>query len=144
MSITTFDIQDRLYTLLNGSASLVSAPGTMLTGAIYKSGGRPINSDKEDIVIGSLPINFEQIQQAVININIHVPNLSINIGGVQDKTKPNLKRLKELTALVIGIVDDKYYSDYWFNVQQQHLFEEQGANEYYSNIRLNFFSENIT
>src|SRR5688572_11465347 len=97
---TTFDIVDIIYPVLKTNAALTAA----LTGSVYKTDGRPINSDKEDIVIGSLPINNEQLQQAVMNINIHVPNLDLLLNGVQDKTKPNLKRLKELTALVIGII----------------------------------------
>lgn len=142
---TTFDLEDIIYQVLIASPALISTTATKLSGGIYKSGGRPLGSVavKEDIVIGTLPVNNAQVQQAVMNINIHVPNLNLLIDNVQDKTKPDHVRLKVLTDLVIGLVDNKTISNYWFDVQQQHVFEEPGANEHYSNIRLNFYSENI-
>lgn len=138
---TTFDIVDIIYPILKNDAALTTA----LSGTVYKDGQRPIGSGKEDVSIGSLPVNGEQLQQTVVNVNIHVPNQKLLLNDVQDNTKPDLKRLKALTALVIGLVNEKYYSDYWFFVQQQQLFPEQdeNANEHYSNIRLSFYSENI-
>lgn len=134
MTKSTFDIVDIIYQVLSADASITGE----ITGIVCKK--RLVNSDKEDVVIGSLPVSNEQVQQAVANINIHVPNLIIKANGMQDISQPNLKRLNELTALVWGIVDEKYYSEYWFYVQQQNLFEDPGTNEHYSNIRVNFNS----
>jgi hypothetical protein len=58
-----------------------------------------MNSDKEDVVINSLPINNSQMQSGVFNVNIHVPNLVLNINGNIDTTQPNHERIKQLTAL---------------------------------------------
>lgn len=126
---TTFDIVDIVYLFLKTKTITIS-------GGIYKH-LRPANSVLEDIVIGSLPVNNEQIQQAVVNINIHVPNVKLP----QDTTQPDSKRLNTLTALIIGYVDEQYINNYWFYVQQQNVFADGLEN--YSNIRLNFFSENI-
>ena len=133
----TFDIVDILYQVLQNNVGITSA----INGEITKK--RQINSDKEDVVIGSLPVTGEQIQQGIVNINIYVPNLTVKLNSIQDNSHPNHQRLKTLTALVIEAVDEKYYSDYWFFVQQQSLFESETGNEHYSNIRLEFYSENI-
>jgi hypothetical protein len=133
---STFDIVDILYSVLSNEIGITS----VINGSVYKN-MRPLGSIAEDIVIGSLPVNFEQIQQAVANINIHVPNLVIKVGTTQDNTQPNNKRLKQLTNLVLGIVKEGIGSDYWFELQQQNTFSED--QEHYSNIRLNFYSENI-
>lgn len=134
----TFNLVDIIYLVLTANTTITSA----ITGKVYKN-ARPLNSDKQDIVVGSLPINAEQIQQAVMNVNIHIPNLKISINGLQDNTPPNLVKLEEVTALVIEGLKDKVFSDYWFDVQQQNLFAEEATNEHYSNIRINFYSENI-
>jgi hypothetical protein len=133
--ITTFDIANTIYRVLSNDVDLTSS----ISGIVCKR--RPLNSNKEDIVIGSLPVNNEQVQQAVANVNVHVPNLSISTGAGIDTTQPNTKRLKEITDKVIHLLDEKYFDSYWFYVQQQNLFEDE--QDHYSNIRLNFYSENI-
>ncbi len=134
----TFDIVDLLYGFLIADTDITGA----ISGGIYKH-NRPLNSDKEDVVIGSLPVNNDQLQQTVPNINIHVPNLKLTKGTIQDNTQPDTKRLKTLTALLVTKLDDKTFDDYWFEVQQQTLFSDEETNEHYSNIRLNFYSINI-
>lgn len=134
----TFNLVDIIYLVLTANAAITSA----ITGKVYKN-ARPLNSDKQDIVVGSLPINAEQIQQAVMNVNVHISNLKISINGVQDNSQPNLIKLEEVTALVIEGLKDKVFSDYWFDIQQQNLFADEATNEHYSNIRINFYSENI-
>lgn len=131
----TFDIDSLIYKAVN--MPLITSA---ISGKVYKR-SRPLNPDKVDIVVGSLPVNNEQLQRTVVNVNIHVPNLKLSINGITDNTQPDLVKLKTVTALVISALDDKAFTDYYFDVQQQVLFED-GA-EYYSNIRINFFSENL-
>ena len=133
----TFDLVSIIYLALKTNA-ITSA----ITGNVYKN-QRPLNSDKIDIVVGSLPVNAEQIQQAVLNVNIHVPNLKLSINGAQDNTQPDLVKLNAVTKLVTIELKDKVGGDYWFDIQQQTLFASESANEHYSNIRVNFYSENI-
>lgn len=116
------------------------AIASIITGGIYKS-PRPIAQDKEDIVIGSLPVTNEQLQKGIINVNVHVPNLKLTI-NVQDFSQPNYSRLNILTDMAIAAIDEKYFSDYWFIVQQQSVFTEDVSS--FSNIRVEFYSENIS
>ncbi len=88
---TTFDIVNVIYEFLS-SANLP------ISGGVYKR--RPTGSTQEDVVIGSLPINNEQVQQTVLNINVHIPNITVVVNGIQDNTQPDSKRLNEVTKLV--------------------------------------------
>jgi hypothetical protein len=132
----TFDIVDILVSVLLSDDTLKGE----LTGTVYRHGERPVNSDKEDVIVGCLPVTNEQLQRSVANVNIHVPNLNMKINGITN-SQPDLARLEELTDMVAALVDEKYFSDYWFFVQQQNLFQEDG--EAYSNIRVEFYLENI-
>jgi hypothetical protein len=132
---TSFNIVDIIY------KELYAAISGAITGKVYKN-SRPVNSNKEDVVVGSLPINAEQIQRAVVNVNIHVPNLQVSIGGQQD-SQADTARLSQLTTMVIGVLKDKVYNDYWFDIQQQNLFKDETTGDHYSNIRIDFYSENF-
>jgi hypothetical protein len=132
---STFKVVDIIYGVLSNDADLIAT----ITGSVYKK--RPVNSRLEDIDVACLPINNEQIQQAVVNVNAHVQNLTIVVNGIQDTTQPDTKRLKLITEKAIRLLDDKYIDDYWFTVQQQNIFSED--KEHYSNIRVNFYYENF-
>lgn len=134
---TSFDVEDLLVATLIGDAGLKAD----ISGHIYRSGQRPVNSDKEDIVVGSLPITFEQIQRSIANINVHVPTQEVTINGIGNFF-PNVDRLKEITARIIALVNEKYIEDYWFLVQQETHYQEN-EKESYANIRVEFYSENI-
>ena len=109
-----------------------------ITGGVYKQ-PRPTSEDKEDIVIGSLPITFEQLQKGILNVNVHVPNLLLGI-NMQD-SQPDYARISVLTGLVIKLLDNHYFGDSWLAVQQQQTFVEDSSS--YSNIRVEIYSENI-
>lgn len=133
---TTFELVNIIYQKLVAYAPLTAAN---LTGEIRKQ-GRALNSVLEDIIINALPIDNAQLQSAVININVHVPNILVGTGEVQDESQPNLKRIKELTDLCIAAVDNSYGSFYNCSVQQQVLIQDKS--EFYNNIRLKIYSIN--
>lgn len=132
---TTLDVVDDLYQALN-----VPAIKSEIDGDIYKH-RRLLNSRKVDIVINSLPINSEQLQNCIGNVNIHVPDIEVNVDGNIDY-QPDHVKLKELTTLVLGNLE-VWEGDYHFSVQQQTLFKEDGANEHFVNIRVNYYSINL-
>lgn len=134
------EIVDLLYLGL-----YVPALTSAITGRVYKW-KRPLNSNLIDVVINCLPTNNLQLQTAVANVNIHVPNLSVTLpGGLVDNTQADIPTLRSLTSLVISILKERWFpeDEYWFDVQQQNIFSEDGINEHYSNIRVNFYSINI-
>lgn len=137
MRMTTLDIIDSTYLALN-----IAEVRSVISGGVYKV-IRPLNSTSEDIVINSLPtVNF-QLQRAIVNVNIHVPNLKIGTKVGQDNSQPNFARLREITSIVIGILNDKFFGQFWFDVQQQSIFAQPEINYHYSNIRVEFYNLNI-
>jgi len=133
---TTLDLVDILWTFLSGSAVKDE-----ITGGIFKH-IRPVNSDKEDVVINSLPNVNKDLAEAVCNVNVFVPNKSQLLNGVQDKSQPDSARLKELATLLSITLEDQWGEDYNFDVQQSVLIRDETSGGWYYNIRLNFYSIN--
>jgi len=133
---TTLDLVDILWQFL-ASSDLKD----QLSGGIYKY-VRPVNSAVEDVVISSLPIVNLDLQQAVCNVNVFVPNKTQLLNGVQDISQPDSARLKMLTDMAVGILSEHYGDDYSFEVQQQVTLPDEVSGGWFSNIRINFFSIN--
>lgn len=116
---------------------------TKISGGIYKY-QRPMNSDKEDIVINSLPMNNEDIQEGILNVNIYVPNLSIDQNGVIDNSMPDTARLKTLCEIAIQNLKEVWAEDgeYNFELQQENLYQDDN-NQHYINLRVMFRNVNI-
>jgi hypothetical protein len=135
---TPLDVMTILYRLLSDS-SLESE----ITGKIRK-GERPAASKLEDVVINSLPINSEQLQRCVGNVNVFVPSLVISENGVQVE-KPDYVRLDTLTDIVVTVLKSVRESrDYYLNVQQvSQPFKDIVSKSYYINIRIDFYAFNV-
>jgi len=136
--ITTLEVVDIIWKYLSQS-TLKTAIG----GGIYKT--RPMNSSKEDVIINSLPVNNRQLQAGIANVNIHVPNLVLQIDGMQDSSQPDDERLKYLTVLATSLMQKVWVISKHFNftVQQQVVFQEEGKDEHYANIRIEYYSVNL-
>lgn len=132
---STIDFEDLIWLHLKGGNL-----SKEITGKLWKQ-ERPVNSYQEDVVINSLPVNNFQLQTSVINVNIHVPNLSIKNNDVQEKI-PNTVRLNQLFELAKIELTDVMIGDTYFDIQQQILFTEEESS--YINIRLEIFNINIS
>ena len=133
---TTLDLVDVVWQLLNSS----SLKGE-ITGGVYKL-KRPLNSAKEDVVVNSLPVSNEQLQTAIVNVNVFVIDLEVGIEG-EKNTMPDIARLKQLAAMTVDILQDGIDGDYTWDVQQQTVIEDEGNDQHFVNIRLEFFISNI-
>lgn len=131
---TTFDIETALF------QKLAAEPVLTNDLSIYKR-IRPLGN-VESIVINSLPVANQVLMLAIANVNIYVPDLPINELG-SERLVPNLERLDELTKIVIGLLDDKKNGEYFHEVQQQRLIQDEESGAHYSNLRINFYSINI-
>jgi hypothetical protein len=130
---TNIDALNIVWSVLNGSP-LKSA----IDGKIYKS-SRPLNSDKEDVVINALPISPGIPQRCIVNVNIYTRNLSLNIGGQPDNTMPDIVRMNTLAGLAIAALDEVSGDQYYFFVEQQATIKEPELFQHYINIRTEFF-----
>jgi len=105
---------------------------TAINGTVNKL-KRPTGSTKEDIVINSIVLGDTNFQEGVFNVNIYVPNLSI-----QKSSLPNTARLRELALLAMPLLQEVSGDDYIFWIASQSIFEETDINYHFLNTRIEF------
>lgn len=125
---TQFDAINLIYSAINASPLK-----TAINGAIYKF-KRP-TSAKEDIVINSLVLGNTNFQEGVFNVNIYVPNITVNGASL-----PNTARLGQLEVLGNSLFEHITSQDYSIYKESTSLFEEVSINQNYINFRLIFKS----
>ena len=111
-----------------------------ITGSICKN-VRPFASVLEDVVINSLATVNTQLQKGVMNVNIHVPNLLVNVSGGSNQSTPDHNRINALTLIAIGLLKDVWGDNWDFDIEQINLIMEEKSS--YNNIRLVFQSLNV-
>lgn len=125
--VTTFELKSIVYNLVKASTFK-----TILNGDIYID-ERPLNSDKNDIVIGALSIPNEVLMPSTVLINIYAKNIK---SGTTDV--PNLSVLNNATKLIMPLVDEIYLESKktYLEIEWQRDYKVDGANERVSVIRL--------
>ena len=121
---TQFDAINLIYSAINASPLK-----TAINGAIYKF-KRP-TSTKEDIVINSLVLGDSNFQEGVFNVNIYVPNITVN-----GTSLPNTARLGQLETLGNSLFEHITSQDYSIYKESTSLFEEVSINQNYINFRI--------
>lgn len=131
--IQTFDTDTILFGIIKGSTALVSA----LSGGIY-TGQRPDNSVKEDVVINTITLTQDtEPQIGTSNVNIHVPDQEVKIGGVQMKVE-NRARLNALTALVLTALRAAKITGAKIVVTNQATINEPEIKQHFVNLRIDW------
>lgn len=105
-----------------------------INGDIYTAGERPENSDREDIVINNISFEHSTPRRGVSNINIHVPDIAVQIDGTQ-QFKANRERLQDLTQQVTTIIEMTTIEGVGLHIDTTQVFAEETAHEHYMNIR---------
>jgi len=131
---TTLELVDILWQYLTGSPLKAA-----ISGGVYKH-IRPVNSNKEDVVINALPNVNGDLQQSLCNVNVFVPNKTQNLNGIQDNSQPDGERLRALADMAVTALSDQWGEDYNFDVQQSVLIRDDTSQSWYYNIRINFYS----
>jgi hypothetical protein len=131
----TFDTDTYLFGILSKKSEITTA----LTGGVYKGDdGRPDNSEKEDIVVNTINLSQEYAPQVgTSNVNIHVPDVSVSIGGKQQK-KANTARLKELSELVLDTLRNAVIPGVSCMIENQTVIQESQISQHFVNIRINW------
>lgn len=103
------------------SRYIASTMKEQITGDVYTD-KRPTNSAKEDIFVHVLATSPAQIQTALINVRIYVPNLQRQTDSVRNK-----KRIRELSMLAMDILAS-HIQDGWYIVMEEQSVEESVDN----------------
>lgn len=110
-----------------------SALANEVTGVIRKTGKRPHNSKKEDIIISMLANANGQVQKATVNVNIYVA-----AEMVDRQPEEQSSRLEVLCGLAISLFDVFRGNDYRASLLEQRVYEVEGANEYVINNKIEY------
>jgi hypothetical protein len=142
MSKTALDAATILYRHL--AASVLFSDAAKPSGELWLY-QRPQGSRTEDVVINSLGMSRDGIQQGVLNVNAYVPNLErTQPGGEKDRTLPNTRRLTELSNLLNQALRETWAPDggYVFQVQQDQVFPDTNQ-QHFVNFRIEFRAVNF-
>jgi hypothetical protein len=122
------DIKTDVFKYIKGSAL-----EREVTGVLRKTGKRPHNSKKEDIVISVLANVNGQIQTATVNVNIYVA-ANIVDGQPEEKTT----RLEKLCRVSADLFEVFRSNGYRARLIEQRVFEVEGADEYVINNKIEY------
>ena len=128
--ISTFDIESILYDILN-----VNSLKSIITGSIYKSDDRPLNSQLEDIEVNTISLSQEPYpQEGVSNINIYVKDIEVNLDGIQ-QIKANKTRLKLISEKVKELIlQDKTC----IKIDLENIVNDSEIKQHFVNLRLSY------
>lgn len=132
--ISTFDIETILYDILN-----VASLKSIISGDIYKSDDRPLNSDKEDIEINTIALTQEPYpQQGISNINIYVPDMEVSIDSKQ-QLKANKARLKLILEKVKLLLSNTKAKDIMIQIDSENIIPDKDIKQHFVNLRIKYF-----
>lgn len=119
------DIKDDIYTFIKGSTLEYE-----VTGKLCKT-KRPAESNKEDIVISVFANDNGQIQEAFVNVNIYIRDVTRN-----RQSEENTIRLRKLCNLAKSILEVGRGRDFRFILSSQRVLEVNGKDEHVINNKL--------
>lgn len=127
------EIRDFLFLLLSSSVLPVTVDGK-----IYKT-KRPANSRNEDVTISVLDSGNGQFQTAIVNVNLYVRDVQYEANAFAEDTK----RVRELSELMIEILDGYVDEEYNLRMDSQHVMEVEGEKQHCINNRVLFTVNNV-
>lgn len=117
--ITTLDIVDYTYTILHAAGY----------GNIYKD-AKPDDIVKDEyIVINTLSVNGDMLQECNVNVNYHVKDIDTI------KRIANRAKLKTGASNLISTLENYYDDDVDFSLSYQVMIKEDKLPEHYINLR---------
>ena len=124
--------------VLNDLFPIVRDSGLMeiVDGELYKDGPmRPLDSDKEDVVMAFKTGEDGQFQEGYVVINIYVPDIDNGSGG---NTK-NSARTTAISQACYEIFENKSFGEYlfWYG-NMVNTFSEDEIGQHFVNIDLRF------
>ena len=131
----SIELDDILYRILSTNTGVTGA----ISGDVYVMGERPENSKLCDVVINTLSAGGENRPQiATSNVNIHVPDLKLTIGG-QPQRKADRETLRTIVAAVKAALKSAQVEGLTIALGAENIIREVNAPEHYANIRVEWY-----
>lgn len=131
MKKTASQIESDLYKYFKDKIDL------LVNGQTYRSGVRPLNSQKEDCVISFLTGLDGQYQTGVININIFVPMAKNN----DNQYRKNFVRCEAIEQALMPIIEEAKTAlrNYKLQIHQMiQTFEDMDIKQFFINAKIKF------
>jgi hypothetical protein len=132
---TGFDAVGDVFSLLN-----VPILKAAITGKVYQF-SRLANSDKIDVVIGSLTITNEPIQTGIINVRIHAPNQNLNLGGGYSDY-PDMTVFNSILNIIRPLLNDQFKDTFNTEIINPGTLMKNTDGTWFMHIQLNYGSYN--
>ncbi|MDV3943603.1 hypothetical protein CMT69_01460 [Elizabethkingia anophelis] len=125
--ITSFELKSIVYNIVKNSG--VKA---LINGEIYNT-NRPLNSPKNDIVIGSLASGNDTMNSSVVLVNIYAKDIQTG-----QTYEADYRTLNNATKHLLSFFDDVYIKEKKTNldIEYQRDYKVEGVQEYVSVIRI--------
>lgn len=131
--ISILEIEHIIFDFLN-----VPSLTTLITGDVYLSDDRPLNSGLEDVEINTIAMTQEPYpQEGVMNLNIYVPDMAVSIGGV-NQYKSNKNRLQAIIEVVKGLINEQSNKNLALTITNELLISEKSIRQSFINLRIEF------
>lgn len=119
---------------------LITSLDAMIDGAIYKY-HKPLNSKRTNVVVNSLTLSVAPLQQGIVNVNIHAPNLNpVTADGVSDSQFPDSIKLNQLATVASGLLDCQWKDEFHTDIDTAPSMLQDSDGTWYINIRVNYYS----
>ncbi len=112
-------------------------------GGKFFKGSKTKNFTGESVVINALPMTGDQHQLCIVNVNVFVPNLVLETSEGIDRTQANYARITVLGKLVRQFLNEYYYGDHSWVIEQEYTQVNEGFDEHFINFRVRFRNINI-
>lgn len=109
----------------------------IITGKIYKD-RRPVNSIQEDIVINSLTMTNDYLQNGVFNVNCHIPMKIINVGGITQCVQDEA-RMKTISTALYEALNEVWQDNFNLYVVNHQVIEDGGDMYYNFRVSINAY-----
>lgn len=129
---TGTEIEQTVYSLLRESPIK-----DLITGKIYLSGLRPLNSNKEDTVVIFQTALSGQFQDGSVNVNTYVPDIAFENEGITTKIK-DFRRCLLIERACQEFVDNLKVGEYRFSLANAIQTFEYEGDQHFVNMRLRF------
>lgn len=125
--ITSFELKSIVYNIVKNSG--VKA---LINGEIYNT-NRPLNSPKNDIVIGSLASGNDTMNSSVVLVNIYAKDIQTG-----QTFEADYRTLNNATKHLLPFFDDVYIKEKKTNldIEYQRDYKVEGVQENVSVIRI--------
>lgn len=97
---------------------------------------RPKSSKKSDVVVTSLALTNEPLQEGIANINVHFPNLgNISFDNVADNTQPDSVNIDQVCKAIIPLINGKDFETFSIFIDEPPMITRDNDGGWFGNIR---------